>query len=320
MEARLGARPRGIHRRLATDDVAMEGVLRVTGSIPRPRPITSHAVRLVVGEERLPARRAVQPAFAELVLEREVPQRLGVAIVGDERHHALRRGPRLIHADPRLDAALGRPAPRIAEPEMGNDVQRRRVGAAIEGLDADADVFRPALRVLDEDVEIAIVVEHARIEQLEFQTAAGARPILVEQPLVWVFRLRILVEHPHVAVRRRVVEIEVVLLDVLAVVAFPRRQTEVPLLQDRIATVPERWRIDEQLVAIAQARDAILAPPVRLAARHVVREEAPRVAVCAVVFADGSPRTIGDVATPPPPWRNGVGSPLGEAALFSCGW
>ena len=43
----------------------------------------------------------------------------------------------------------------------------------------------------------------------------------------------------HVRVSRRAVEVEVVLLDVLAVVAFAVREPEEPLLQDRIPAVPQ---------------------------------------------------------------------------------
>src|SRR5262249_36362230 len=102
-------------------------------------------------------------------------------------------------------------------------------------------------------------------------------------------------------VRRRVVDVEVVVLDVLAVVALVRRHAEQPLLEVRIALVPERRREAQQLVAIADAGDAVLAPAVRLRARAVVGEVAPRVAVLGVVLADRPPRAIGEVRPPPPP-------------------
>ena len=55
-------------------------------------------------------------------------------------------------------------------------------------------------------------------------------------------RLRILVEHPHVRMRRRAVDEVVELLDVLAVVALRVVEAEQALLQDRVAPVPERRR------------------------------------------------------------------------------
>ena len=82
------------------------------------------------------------------------------------------------------------------------------------------DVFRRRLGVLDDDVEVAVLVEDAGVEQLELGALAAAAAVLLDQPAVGKLRLRVLVEELHVRVRRRVVEVEVVLLDVLAVVAL----------------------------------------------------------------------------------------------------
>ena len=76
------------------------------------------------------------------------------------------------------------------------------------------------LGVLDDDVEVAVLVEDAGVEQLELGALAAAAAVLLDQPAVGKLGLRILVEELHVGVRRRVVEVEVVLLDVLAVVAL----------------------------------------------------------------------------------------------------
>src|SRR5262249_49344402 len=111
--------------------------------------------------------------------------------------------------------------------------------------------------------------------------------------------------------------IEVVLLDVLATVAFARRQPEQPLLEDRILSVPERGGEDEQLIAIADRGEAVFAPAIRLAARLVVREIVPRVAVRAVVLAHRAPRPLRGVASPAPPGRNDPRGGLGQASMFS---
>ena len=52
-------------------------------------------------------------------------------------------------------------------------VQRCRLRTAIADRDLHQDVFRRGLRVLDEHVEIAILVEHARVEQLVFELVAA---------------------------------------------------------------------------------------------------------------------------------------------------
>ena len=58
------------------------------------------------------------------------------------------------------------------------------------------------------------------------------------------------------------VEVEVVLLDVLAVVALVAGEAEEPLLQDRVAAVPQRQREADALVAVADAGQAVLVPAV----------------------------------------------------------
>lgn len=95
-----------------------------------------------------------------------------------------------------------------------------------------------------------------------------------------------------------VVEIEEVLLDVLAVVSFTIRQPEQPLLQDRILLVPERHGEAEVLVAIAKPRETVLVPAIGAASRVVVRKVLPSASVGAVVFPHRSPRAIAHVRAP----------------------
>ena len=44
----------------------------------------------------------------------------------------------------------------------------RRLGSAVDDRDADQDILGCGLGVLDEDVEVAVFVEDAGIEQLVF--------------------------------------------------------------------------------------------------------------------------------------------------------
>ena len=98
------------------------------------------------------------------------------------------------------------------------------------------------LRVFDEHVEVAVVVERARVDQLEFRVVLAAAAVLFDELRVGKLALRIFVERLEIRVRRRRVEVVVALLDVLAVVAFAVGQAEQPLFQNRIASVPERQR------------------------------------------------------------------------------
>ena len=111
-------------------------------------------------------------------------------------------------------------------------------------------------------------------------------------------RCGILVQILHVGVRRRAVDVEVVLLDVLAVVALAVGEPEQPLFQDRVPLVPERERKAQPLLVVGDSAQAVFAPPVGARARLVVREVVPRVAVLAVVLADRAPLPLAEVGSP----------------------
>jgi len=97
---------------------------------------------------------------------------------------------------------------------------------------------------------------------------------------------------------RSAVQVEPVLLDVLAVVALAVGEPEHPLLQDRIGAVPQRECEAQPLALVAHPRDSVLAPPVRPRPGVVVREVVPRVAAAAVVLPDRPPLALAQVWTP----------------------
>src|SRR6185503_6528672 len=192
----------------------------------------------------------------------------------------------------------GRPRPAVAEPDRRQQLQPRRVRSAIDRGDPDQDVVGRGLRVLDEDVEVAVLVEDPGVEQLELRIGAAAPRRFRSQLRVGKRRLRILVERLHVGVRRRAVEIEVVLLDVLAVIPLRPRQAEEALLDRLVASVPQRQREADVLVAIADPGDAVFVPAIGARARLFVGEVVPGIAVRAVVFAHRAPRALGEVRAP----------------------
>jgi hypothetical protein len=71
------------------------------------------------------------------------------------------------------------------------------------------------LGVFDRDVDISPVIDYARIQTLDLEVENPSFPVLIDQVPVRIFRLGILVEHPHVAVGGRGIQVEVVLLDIL---------------------------------------------------------------------------------------------------------
>ena len=101
--------------------------------------------------------------------------------------------------------------------------------------------------------------------------------------------------------RRRIIEVEIVLFHVLAVVALVGGQAEEAFLEDGIAFVPENGGEAKKLIAIANAGDTVLAPAIGFAAGEFVRQIAPGVAVGAVIFADGGPGALADVRPPATP-------------------
>src|SRR5215510_13522517 len=109
-------------------------------------------------------------------------------------------------------------------------MDRRLFGTAICNRHANQNVVLGSLCVFGEDVEVAILVKNAGIDQFELWRAQAAPAIFLDQPSVRIFGLRILVERLHVRMRRRRVEIVVKLLYVLAVVAFRTSETEQALL------------------------------------------------------------------------------------------
>jgi hypothetical protein len=142
-------------------------------------------------------------------------------------------------------------------------VQRRCVGAAIGYLDAHENVFGRGLAVLDDHIEISIVRKDARVEQLVLGLIARAPAIGGDEIEIRVGALRILVKPLHVGVRGRGIQVEVVLLDVLPVIAFGVGEPEETLLENRVSAIPQPDRETEALLFVAESREAVFTPAVR---------------------------------------------------------
>jgi hypothetical protein len=97
---------------------------------------------------------------------------------------------------------------------------------------------------------------------------------------------------------RRAVEIEVVLLHVLAVVALAVGQPEETLLENGVLAVPQGQREAQVLFVVGNAGDAVFAPAVGPRSRLIVGEEVPGVAVLAVILAHGTPLALAQVGSP----------------------
>ena len=203
---------------------------------------------------------------------------------------------------------MTRPAPVRSRARSG-------LGPAILHGDADQDILGRGLRVLDGHVEVSPVLEDSRLEQLELALLPAPSTVLVDKLGVWILGLRVLVEPFEVGVRWRGVEVEVVLLDVLAVIAFGARQAEVALLQDGVAPIPQGEGEAEALVVVGDAEDTVFTPAVGARAGVVVGEVVPGGAVRGVILSHCPPLPVGQIRAPAPP----VGRPrarLLEPSLF----
>src|SRR5258708_829117 len=119
--------------------------------------------------------------------------------------------------------------------------------------------------------------------------------VLLDQPLIRIRPLRVLVQRLHVGVSRRGIEIEIRLLHVLAMVSLVPCEPKQALLENRILPVPDPQSKAHPPLPVADAQQAVLAPPVSPAARVVMREVFPALACRRIVLTDRAPLTLGQV-------------------------
>jgi hypothetical protein len=193
------------------------------------------------------------------------------------------------------------PVPRVAKPDLRQDVQTSGLRSTVGRRDPQQDVIDVGLGVFDEDIEVFVLVEQPGVDQFELRILLAASPVLPYQPFVRIGRLRIFVEHPRIGIRRRRVQVVVEFLDVLAVIALGVGQPEQPLLQDRISAVPEGDGEAEVLLIVAEPAETVLSPSVGVRTRRLVWQIAPGIAVGAVIFAHRPPLPFAEVRPPTPP-------------------
>ena len=181
---------------------------------------------------------------------------------------------------------------------VGRTCNVGRLRPAITHADLDEDVLRRLLGILHEDIEVAILVEDTGIQQLVLHVATIAPFVRLDQIAVGKCRLRILVQVLHVRMCRRAVEVEVVFLNVFAVVGFAVRQAEHAFFEDGVFAIPQGHAEAQQLLIIADAGKTILAPVIGAGAGLVMGEVVPGIAILAVVLANRTPLPLAKVGSP----------------------
>jgi len=114
------------------------------------------------------------------------------------------------------------------------------------------------------------------------------------------------------------VQVKVILLHVLAVVAFFTVQAKQALFQDFVIAIPKRQRKAKPLVAVAYSGQSVFVPAIGPRAGVIMRKIFPRLSISAVVLANGPSRALAHVWAPASP-RRGVVWRFPEPAFF-CGY
>src|SRR4030095_16210996 len=167
------------------------------------------------------------------------------------------------------------PRPGVSEPERRKHMKACRLGPSVANRYAHQNVIRTFLGVFKKDVKVAVVFEDACIDKLVLEVIARTSAICLDKIYVRVLTLRILIEVFHVAVCGSRVEVEVILLNVFAVVSFTVGKTEETLFNDRVALLPESNREAKALLVVRDPAETVLTPTVRPRTRLVVTEVVP---------------------------------------------
>ena len=186
-------------------------------------------------------------------------------------------------------------------------MQRRLVRSTIRDGDKDENVFGRILGILDEHIEVAVLIEDAAIDQLKCHFVAAALLVPADQGIIGVCCVLVFVEVLHVRMRRGAVQVEVVFLDVFAVVTLAVGQPKEPFFQDRVPAVPKRQGKAKLLVIVGNSRQPVFTPAVGARPRLIMREIVPSIAIFAVVFTNRAPLPLTEVRAPFLPLSFAVG-------------
>ena len=98
-----------------------------------------------------------------------------------------------------------------------------------------------------------VAVEYAGVNQFVLEVFTRSVPVGHDQLAIRKLSLRVFVQIFHVGVSGSAVDVEVILLDILAMVPLAVGEPKQALLQDRIPLVPERESETEPLLLVADS-------------------------------------------------------------------
>ncbi len=277
----FGAQTIWIHRLLLTlHDIVVKAVLRVPGACLIA--IETAAVGVIFCKEQGGLAFAEQPAQAIVfVLRLDDP-------------HVVDRLPLPETRTPDVRA----PGPGVAKPDGRKQRELSLLRPVIHDLNTDAQIFRRRFGILDAHVEIPVLVEDTAVDQFELRIMAPSAAILLDQPGIGERCLRVLVQIFHVGMRRRRIEVEIVLLHILPVIAFVAGESEDSFFQDRVSPVPQGQGKADDLMAIANAGEAVLVPAIGTRPGLIMGERVPGCSIRAVVLTHRAPGALAQIGSP----------------------
>ena len=156
----------------------------------------------------------------------------------------------------------GMPGPGIPEPDCGQEMQIRGFFSPIVDGDPDQDVFMRGFGIFDEDIEITLILKDTGVPQFKFRIVFAPSLVFLDESGIRKGGLRVLVEVFHVRMRGRRVQIKIIFFDIFAVVALVAGEAEQSFLQDRVTAIPQRQGKTDELVAVANAAQAVFSPAI----------------------------------------------------------
>ncbi len=169
----------------AIDHMAMKGVLDIGAIVgPRKQPL---GIGVVVGKQQLGLALAIQFVGIQKVVAGcrvgKVYARPGFGSVDLPEHRPVRN---ITHGTGHVSRAPG-----VAKPDRGQHIQRGRLGAAVKGGYLDQYILGACLGIFYRNIEIALVIEDARVRQLIFEIVESPATVFGHQIRVWKRRVRI---------------------------------------------------------------------------------------------------------------------------------
>merc|ERR1711939_582574 len=145
---------------------------------------------------------------------------------------------------------------------------------------------------------VPVVVKDPGINNLVLSSFLASLSVFLDQIFVGKFLLGVFVEELHIRVCRSVINVEMRLLDALAMIPLRIRKAKKTFLQEVIFLVPEGKSNILQAMGIGDTSNAILSPAKCPRSSMFMGEMTPGITISAVILTNCCPLSLGHVRTP----------------------